>query len=171
MLQIMRRCELKTGDVFRYRSSPEYMFWYVNERHPDGPDAYVQSTDASSGALGSTWVELIWCAPAPAQEPETKEEYDARTGTTRHSAPESKLADGGTGASMAVSPAHYTALSPEPVDVIEAWSLNFRLANALKYIARHGRKPTADPCADLKKAVRYLQREIAATEGRRGAWE
>ena len=46
----------------------------------------------------------------------------------------------------------------EAIKVIEAWDLNFRLGNAVKYIARAGKKGEAKQ--DLKKAVWYLQREI-----------
>lgn len=67
------------------------------------------------------------------------------------------------------SPAHYTSTTVEPIDAIEAWDLNFRLANVVKYIARCGKKPGIDPTNDLRKARAYLNREIARLEGRR-AW-
>lgn len=44
----------------------------------------------------------------------------------------------------------------EPIDVIEAWDLDFRLANVVKYIARHKRKGEEE--ADLLKAEQYLHR-------------
>ncbi len=56
------------------------------------------------------------------------------------------------------SPQHYTRGKYEVIDVIEDWDLNFRLANAVKYIARHKHK--GKPLEDLKKAAWYLQREI-----------
>lgn len=56
------------------------------------------------------------------------------------------------------SPKHYTTGKYEVIDVIEDWDLNFRLANAVKYIARHKHK--GKPLEDLKKAQWYLQREI-----------
>ena len=56
------------------------------------------------------------------------------------------------------SPKHYTSGKFEVIDVIEDWKLNFRLANAVKYIARHKHK--GKPVEDLKKALWYLQREI-----------
>ena len=65
---------------------------------------------------------------------------------------------GVVGVSDLTNPSHYTRLLPEPIDVIEAWDLNFRLANALKYIARAGFK--GDRESDLRKAVWYLQREL-----------
>lgn len=56
------------------------------------------------------------------------------------------------------SPKHYTKGKFEVIDVIEDWGLNFRLANTVKYIARHKHK--GKPLEDLKKALWYLQREI-----------
>ena len=56
------------------------------------------------------------------------------------------------------SPKHYTSGKYEVIDVIEDWDLNFRLANTIKYIARHKHK--GKPLEDLKKAAWYLQREI-----------
>ena len=56
------------------------------------------------------------------------------------------------------SPKHYTKGKYEVIDVIEDWDLNFRLANTIKYVARHKHK--GKPLEDLKKALWYLQREI-----------
>lgn len=58
-----------------------------------------------------------------------------------------------------IDPPYYRNLTPEPIDVIESWGLDFRLANALKYISRQGRK-TPDGRADLEKAIWYIQRFI-----------
>lgn len=50
-----------------------------------------------------------------------------------------------------------------PIDVIEAWNLDFCLGNTVKYIARYGKK--SDKVAeDLKKAAWYLNREIERME-------
>ncbi len=66
----------------------------------------------------------------------------------------------------AINPSHYHGDRRfEPIEVIEDWQLNYRLGNALKYIARNGRKPGEDPCEGLRKAVWYLTREIEALEG------
>ena len=46
----------------------------------------------------------------------------------------------------------------EAIDVIEAFGLNFRVGNALKYILRAGKK--GDAATDLRKAVWYLNREL-----------
>jgi hypothetical protein len=58
-------------------------------------------------------------------------------------------------------PAHYGgADNPyEAIKVIEAWNLGFCLGNAVKYIARAGKKGAA--LEDLQKARWYLDREIA----------
>lgn len=59
------------------------------------------------------------------------------------------------------NPAHYTRLSPEPLDVIEAWGLDFHTGQAIKYIARAGHKDENTAVQDLEKAVFYLQRRVA----------
>lgn len=59
-------------------------------------------------------------------------------------------------------PAHYTWL-PNGIEVIDITeNFNFTLGNALKYIMRSGRKGAQ--VEDLRKAVWYLQREIARIE-------
>lgn len=64
-------------------------------------------------------------------------------------------------------PAHYSeGRRYEPIDVIEDWGLGFHLGNAVKYIARCGRKEGEDPSECLRKAVWYLEREIARRERR-----
>ena len=59
-----------------------------------------------------------------------------------------------------VTPPHYKDMTPEPIDVIEGWGLNFCLGNVIKYLARAGRKPGVDAVTDLEKARWYLDREI-----------
>lgn len=62
-------------------------------------------------------------------------------------------------------PAHYGGDIPtEPIKVIRAWGLNFALGNAVKYVARAGKKPGSDALDDLRKAAWYLADEIAARE-------
>ena len=64
------------------------------------------------------------------------------------------------------SPKHYTdGRKFEPKDVIRDWGLNFNLGNAVKYLARAGRKD--DIVQDLKKAQEYIQFEIDAIEAER----
>lgn len=58
-------------------------------------------------------------------------------------------------------PPHYHAASGrEVIEIIEAWGLNFSRGNALKYLARAGRKDPAREVEDLLKAKWYLEREI-----------
>jgi hypothetical protein len=68
------------------------------------------------------------------------------------------------------SPSHYTMGQIEVIEAIEDWRLSFHRGNAVKYIARAGRKDPTRRIEDLEKARWYLQREIelieAALEGR-----
>jgi hypothetical protein len=57
-----------------------------------------------------------------------------------------------------IRPEHYKVGKYEPKDVIRDWDLNFNKGNAIKYIARAGRKN--DEIEDLQKAIQYLQFEI-----------
>ena len=56
------------------------------------------------------------------------------------------------------NPSHYTHGEYEVIDVIEDWKLNYRLGNAIKYIARCEHK--GNKKQDLEKAIWYLRREI-----------
>jgi hypothetical protein len=57
-------------------------------------------------------------------------------------------------------PKHYNTGNIQPIDVIEDWKLDFRLANALKYIARAGKKDPTKTKQDLEKCIWYVQRYI-----------
>lgn len=62
-------------------------------------------------------------------------------------------------------PSHYAAGRKfEPKDVIRDWGLNFSLGNAVKYISRAGRKDASKTTEDLRKAIFYIEDEIAALE-------
>lgn len=63
---------------------------------------------------------------------------------------------------MVNDPPHYKRNGVEVVDVIEAFELNYRLGNVVKYILRHVGKNGLE---DLKKAQWYLNREISKHEG------
>lgn len=52
----------------------------------------------------------------------------------------------------------------EVIKVIEAWKLDFPLGNAVKYIARAGKKDPDKELEDLKKARFYLERKIQQLE-------
>lgn len=62
-------------------------------------------------------------------------------------------------------PSHYSAGGFEAIKVIEAWELGFCRGNALKYLARAGKKDPSKEIEDLKKCVWYVQREIDRLEG------
>lgn len=60
-------------------------------------------------------------------------------------------------------PSHYCdGRKYEPVKVIQDWNLSFCLGNAIKYIARAGRK--GDKAEDLRKAIQYIEFEIEEIE-------
>jgi len=65
---------------------------------------------------------------------------------------------------MVNHPPHYGGENNpyEAIKVIEAWGLSFHLGNAVKYIARAGRKGAA--LEDLKKARWYIDRAIAVLD-------
>jgi hypothetical protein len=60
----------------------------------------------------------------------------------------------------AVNPDHYKRLDPEPIVVIENWKLGFCTGNAVKYLARAGRKEGASASDDLQKARWYVDRAL-----------
>lgn len=57
-------------------------------------------------------------------------------------------------------PSHYNSGSIEVIDAIEDWELGFSLGNAVKYIARAGKKSAETHIQDLEKAIWYLNREL-----------
>lgn len=65
-------------------------------------------------------------------------------------------------------PAHYTYGTLEVIDAIEGLELPYHLGNALKYIARAGRKDPTKTEEDLRKAVWYIERyiELMKREGK-----
>jgi hypothetical protein len=77
---------------------------------------------------------------------------------------------GGSAKEMVNHPAHYGGdTTYEVIKVLRAWSLNFALGNAVKYIARAGKKNLGGLVAkakieDLKKAIWYLNNEVEALE-------
>lgn len=66
-------------------------------------------------------------------------------------------------------PSHYiTPSGLESVDVLEAFELNFHRGTAVAYILRAGKKGgTAEELKDLRKAYRWLGREINRLQGKR----
>lgn len=63
-------------------------------------------------------------------------------------------------------PSHYTYGKIEVIEVIEAWGLNFHRGNAVKYIARAGKKNPEKEIEDLQKAKWYIEREIKRLGGK-----
>lgn len=61
------------------------------------------------------------------------------------------------------NPSHYTSGSIECLDFIEAWDLDFREGNVVKYVVRAPYK--GSKLKDLKKARFYLDRLIKDAEG------
>ena len=58
-------------------------------------------------------------------------------------------------------PDHYLKnTGHEVIDVINAWKLNFELGNAIKYIARAGKKDPNKEIEDLEKAVEYIAMQL-----------
>lgn len=60
-------------------------------------------------------------------------------------------------------PKHYD-LYPEPIEVIHSWDMNFNLGNVIKYVSRAGKKDGESKIKDLRKAIDYLNFEIAYEE-------
>lgn len=58
-------------------------------------------------------------------------------------------------------PAHYKAPRPglEPIEIIEAYGLNFARGSAIKYLLRAGKKASASEVEDLEKAAWFCRRE------------
>ena len=70
---------------------------------------------------------------------------------------EVKNADNG----LLIRPDYYNPDSAyEPRKVIKAWGLDWNLGNALKYIARCGKKANNSKLIDLEKAITYIGFEI-----------
>jgi hypothetical protein len=57
-------------------------------------------------------------------------------------------------------PSHYNTGKIEVIDFIEDQKLNFNTGNAVKYIARAGKKNPEKEQEDIEKAIWYLQREL-----------
>jgi hypothetical protein len=61
-------------------------------------------------------------------------------------------------------PAHYTAGGIETWDAIAAWGLDYFLGNAVKYLARAGKKDGCTEETDLKKSIMYLGKRMLMIE-------
>lgn len=58
------------------------------------------------------------------------------------------------------SPSHYNTGKIEVIEFIEDQKLGFNLGNAIKYIARAGKKNPEKLIEDLEKSIWYLKRHI-----------
>ncbi|MGW0930672.1 DUF3310 domain-containing protein [Streptomyces sp. NPDC002644] len=70
------------------------------------------------------------------------------------------------GADPVNHPSHYVRNGFEVIEIIEAFELNFRLANVTKYVLRADSKHDDGGVQDLKKALFYLSREIEKREAK-----
>lgn len=61
-------------------------------------------------------------------------------------------------------PAHYTTGKIEVIDFIDDKELTYCLGNAVKYIARAGKKNPDKTIEDLQKAAWYINHEIERME-------
>lgn len=64
----------------------------------------------------------------------------------------------------AISPDHYQFGAAQVIDITE--HMSFCRGNAIKYLARAGRKDPATEVEDLLKAAWYVQREIERLEAK-----
>ncbi len=60
-------------------------------------------------------------------------------------------------------PEHYQGNKLEVIDIINDYSLNFELGNAIKYILRADKK--GNKKQDLEKAIWYLNHELSKFRG------
>lgn len=75
-----------------------------------------------------------------------------------------------TNTSAISHPSHYNMGSIEVIDAIEEWGFGegFSKGNAIKYIARAGRKNPDTEIEDLRKAITYLEFEIERLKKQNG---
>lgn len=59
------------------------------------------------------------------------------------------------------TPSHYQK-KVQPIELIDAFDMNFNLGNVVKYVSRAGKK--GDAYQDLEKAFYYLKREMQKYE-------
>ena len=127
------------------RGNNERLFEFVNEAWKEvgayaGPGAVEHEC-----RCGNPSVECV-CA-VPTEGAEIREKMRAPLPTW-----------GGRVGSAPGETGQYSSLKPEPIEVMEAWGMNFHEAQVLKYISRYPRKGGVE---DLKKAQWFLNRLIA----------
>ena len=57
-------------------------------------------------------------------------------------------------------PTHYRKQPIQPIEIIDAYGLDFKRGNALKYLLRAGSKLGEEKSDDLQKAIWYLVCEL-----------
>jgi hypothetical protein len=122
------------------------------------------------------FVQTLVALRAEAEEPQhiLQRIYESRDRPMPYPA---EITEALTGAASALpdpvnSPSHYRANGVEVIDVIEAFDLDFRLGNTIKYLLRAGRKGGArQHVEDLEKARWYLEREIERKRVQLAAFE
>jgi len=67
-----------------------------------------------------------------------------------------------------MTPLHYQTEKIDVIDFCKLYNLNFNRGNIVKYLARAGKKD--NELQDLRKALDYLQREIAHFEELQRQW-
>lgn len=112
------------------------------ELQPGSPDLYVDVRDAIETASASAYTAYTRLLDAGVARERPRRPLKGPT-----------LSD-------QINPSHYRGFSngAQVIDIAER--LNFNRGNAIKYIARAGRKQDADTITDLEKAKWYLEREI-----------
>lgn len=61
-------------------------------------------------------------------------------------------------------PTHYRKQPIQPIEIIDAYGLDFKRGNALKYLLRAGSKLGEEKNDDLQKAIWYLVCELHSIE-------
>lgn len=108
--------------------------------------------DASTAMFDGVDVDLTTARRPVARDDEVLADHERRKADA--DAFVAKMEAAGVTFETPVSPHHYGALSPQPIQVVAAWNLNFYFANTLKYIARFNETDNLD---DVRKAKRYLE--------------
>ena len=61
-------------------------------------------------------------------------------------------------------PTHYRKQPIQPIEIIDAYGLDFKRGNALKYLLRAGSKLGEEKTDDLQKAIWYIVYELHGIE-------
>lgn len=61
-------------------------------------------------------------------------------------------------------PTHYRKQPIQPIEIIDAYGLDFKRGNALKYLLRAGSKLGEEKTDDLQKAIWYIVCELYGIE-------